>query len=109
MIDDCPRSGGDRLGREIGLLRGDAALLDREPGRVADRVEVGEALHATERVGRDEAVCPLLDPRDAWDLERGQRHYAVRVDGPAADQQKPAVDEGLRCGWRDEPHSLTPE
>ena len=38
-------------GGRVGLLAGDAALLDRERGDVAGGVDVGDALHARVGVG----------------------------------------------------------
>ena len=49
-------AGRDVRGDRVGLLAGDAALLEREVGGVADGVYVGEAVDATIRIDRDEPV-----------------------------------------------------
>ena len=47
----------DRLGDRVGLLGGQAALLDREGGRVTGGVYAVEADDAPVGVGQDEAVA----------------------------------------------------
>ena len=47
---------GDRAGHGIGLLGGQATLLEGEGGDVADGVNVVEAAYPSEPVDRDEAV-----------------------------------------------------
>ena len=69
---------GHGFGRRIGLLGREAALLDRERGRVARGVDAARAGHAAVGVDRDEAVVvagQALDPRA---LERGQGDRRVR-------------------------------
>src|SRR5207237_4026572 len=55
-LDRRSRRGGDRLCGGVGLLRGDAALLDRERGGVPRGEDVVQPLDAAVRVGRDEPV-----------------------------------------------------
>ena len=55
-VDVGAEAGGDVLGRGVRLLRGEPALLDREVGAVAGRVDVGDALDPAVLVDRREAV-----------------------------------------------------
>src|SRR3712207_7707674 len=50
------RSHRDDRGDRVGLLRGEAALLDRERRHVARRVDVRRALDAAERADVDETA-----------------------------------------------------
>ena len=60
---DAPARGSDRLRRDVGLLGGDPAVLDREVGRVASRVDALQALHLAVHVDVDEAVASRRESR----------------------------------------------
>src|SRR6266511_3950551 len=61
-LGDRTQIGGDRLGRGVGLLRGDPALLDRETRHVAGGKDVSETGDAALLVGDDEPVAGVRDP-----------------------------------------------
>ena len=79
--------GGDRLGGRVGLLGGEAALLDREGDRVAgrpDRVDIG---NPAVQVGRDEATGVGGKPRQAGPDRPGERDDSLGVERPLAGMQ----------------------
>ncbi len=89
---------GNRLGRGVGELGGDAALLDREVGDVAGGVDVVEAADARVRVDRDEAVARLRQPVETWALQARQRDDAVDLEPALGHEPQRAVCELGRMG-----------
>ena len=73
--------GGDRLGRSIGLLRRDAALLNRKVRHIAGRKDVSEADHAALLVDDDEPVAGVRNPVDLLPVEIRERDDPVGGDG----------------------------
>jgi hypothetical protein len=77
--------GGDRGGDGVGLLGRKAALLDRERGGVARRVDAGRAAHAAVPVDRDESVAVARQALDPRSLLRRQHDDRVGVRRVAVD------------------------
>ena len=73
----APNSRGDRLGGGVGLLGGDAALLDRAGGCVTRGVHVVEALDAAVQIHWDEAVAVVGEPRDIRPDDARKAHHLV--------------------------------
>ena len=71
-VDRCAGERGDRLGRRVGLLRGDPAELDGEIGRVARGVDTLEPRNLAMDVDRDEPT-------------RRCGRNTRKVDGPRAE------------------------
>ena len=63
--DRVPDGGEDRVRRRVGLLGGEAALLEREVGDVAGREDVGRSR------GRGRARRPARSPRGRWGRPAG--------------------------------------
>ena len=82
----APELGGDRLGRSVGELGGDAALLDREGGDVPGGVDVVDAADAAVRVDRDKAIDGLRQAVDAWAAQSRQGDNAVDVETAFRDE-----------------------
>jgi hypothetical protein len=78
--------GRDHLGRGIGLLRSDPALLDGKAGDVSDSKDVCQPGHLTMRVDRYEALEGLRYPFDAYSTQSGQRDGAIRRDASVGDE-----------------------
>ena len=74
----------DRLGDRVGLLGGEAAVLDRVRGRVAGGEDVGASVDAAVLVDGDEPVVVVRQPGDARADELGQGHDHVGMDEVAA-------------------------
>ena len=75
--------GGDRLRRDISLLRGDAAVLDREIRRIAGRIHALEASDPALRVDRDEASGrPQRHSGHTGPEELRHRHDPIDVELP---------------------------
>ncbi len=68
---------GDRLRHDVGLLGGDAAVLDGEVGRVAGRVDVLHTGHSPVGVDTDEAVLAQRDAAHRGAVQLGQRDHPV--------------------------------
>lgn len=92
-----PRRGHDVRGGEVGLLGGDAALLDGARGGVADRVDPEVAGDPTGLVDRDEAVGVVREPGQVRSRERGQRDDAV--DMGCESREMPIVPWRLTSAW----------
>ena len=92
--------GGDRFGGRVGLLGGDAALLDREVGDVADGEGVGEAADPRVVVDRDEALGVVGERRQVAALQRRQADHGVGFEwfSPGTIPSGRAVLEGPG-GW----------
>ncbi len=71
------RERGDRFGGRVGLLGGDAAVLEREVGGVAGGVHALDAAHLAVRVDRDEPVLGGRQPAHGGAVELGQRDHAI--------------------------------
>ena len=87
----------DRVGDGVGLLGGEAAVLDREGGRVAGRVDVAGADHAQVLVDGQVPLVVVREPGDARADQLGQRDGEVGVDQRAALEPDGAV-EGAHGG-----------
>ena len=97
-LDVAAELGGDRFDRGVGLLGGDAALLDREVGHVADGVGVGEAGDPGVVVDRDEAVGVVGEAVDVAALEPRQADHGVGFDRLARDDRQRARSRSA-TGW----------
>ena len=73
---------GDRLGDRVSLLAGEAALLDREGGRVAHRVDVGHTRQAAVGVDGNEAGAVGADAGNRWSVEQRQAHDPLGLEAP---------------------------
>ena len=69
--------GQHRVGRGIGLLRGEASVLDREVRHVAGGVDVRHALDAGVLVDRDEVLLVARDAFDATAEDARQRDHVL--------------------------------
>jgi hypothetical protein len=74
-------------------LRRDAALLDREGGDVAGRVDVVDPEHAAVAVHRHEALDSLRDAVDPAADEARERHHPVGGDDAVRHQPQLAVTQ----------------
>ena len=85
------------LGDRVGLLAGQAALLDREVDGVSGGVDVGQPAHATAVVDRDEPVVVARHAEDARALEGRQRDDPFGLDAllPGTHRDAAAVDLGV--------------
>ena len=70
----------DRARGNISLLRSEAALLDRERGRISGRPYVIQALDLHPVVGRQESVLALRQSWQRRDLETRQRDHPVEPE-----------------------------
>ena len=77
-VDRRAGRGGDRLGDGVGLLGGQAALLERERGDVARGVDVVDAGDPAVAVDRDEPVPSAGRPRMGWPSGRAARRPGRR-------------------------------
>ena len=94
--------GGDVRGDGVGLLGGEAALLDEVVGGVAGRIDVGEPAHAAVVVDRDEAERRRAgDPVDARAADKRQRHDARVERAPGRRQPRAAVHDVDRLPARE--------
>src|SRR5580704_11258425 len=69
--DACKRR--NCLGGDVGLLRGDPTVLDREVGRVAGGVDALDSTNLAAVVYRNEAVSSYREARERRAVELGQR------------------------------------
>ena len=91
----APAFSRDRARGNISLLGSEAALLDRERGRISGRPYVIQALDLHLAVGREEPVLALWQPWQRRDLEPWQRDDPVEPERLAARQDELlAVDRG---------------
>jgi hypothetical protein len=74
----------DRRGHDVGLLGGEAALLDREGRRVARCKHVLGAMHAAVRIGRNESGWISGNPWEARPTKARQRDHAIEAHPPVA-------------------------
>ena len=77
--------------RDVRLLRGEAAVLDRAARHVAGRPDALDAAHAAVRVDGDEPAFGDGQPVDRGALEQRQRHRQVDVERPLELEPQPAV------------------
>ena len=90
--------GRDRLGRGVGLLGGEAALLDRPGRRVAGGEDVARAGDAAVLVDSDEALGIRRQAGDPRALQARERDHGVGGDqAPVAGRERAADD---RLGHR---------
>ena len=66
----------------VGLLGGDAAVLELEIGGVAGCVDPFEAAHLAVLIDGDEAVGRLGQAGQGWALELGERDHPIEVAAP---------------------------
>ena len=79
-LDIATELGGDRLGRCIGLLGCDPALLDGEGRDVAGGEHVAHPPHPSVVVDRDEPVGIVRDTAELPPLDLGKAEHGVGLD-----------------------------
>src|SRR5215218_2237100 len=84
LVDVGAHRGGDRLGYGVGLLRGEATLLDREGRRVTGGEYGVDAGEPAVGVGADEAVAFAADAAQSWADKARQGDDAVDRQAPLA-------------------------
>ena len=87
---DAGRS-SDRLGGGVGLLSGDAALLDGKGRNVAGGVDVGHAGDPSVQVNGDESLERLRDAADPRALQARKRDDAIGHDDAVGDEEELAL------------------
>ena len=87
----APRQAAIYPGHHIGLLGGEAALLEREVGAVSRGVTSFRTSHAGVIIHRDEAAVVGRKPIDRRALHRGQGDDHVGIDPPVAGRQDQRV------------------
>ena len=78
---------GEQLGDRVGLLAGEAALLDRVRRAVPGCVDVEQAAYAPVLVDGNEAALVTGDAADLRTLDGRQRHDAFGLERRFAGQQ----------------------
>jgi hypothetical protein len=88
----------DRLGSAVGLLGGDAAVLDREIGGMAGGEHVLERADPAVRVDRNEPAARTAGhPGRRRPEQLGQRDHAVHLERPVAGMDRDVPGRGHRA------------
>ena len=101
---DRAKPGRDGLRDGVGLLGGEAAVLDREGGRVAGGEDVRAPAHVAVLVDGDVAVLVVRQAGDPGADQFGQRDNDVGDEARSAQQPESAVECRDGRGARDEFH-----
>src|SRR5512132_872892 len=92
-LDLHARQRGDLLCGRVGLLGGEAALLDRKRRRVAGGEDVRQVAYVSAWIGRDESLRIGWHPADRRALEPGQGDDAVGFDVPLGRERENPILE----------------
>jgi hypothetical protein len=92
----------DRLGDGVGLLRGKAALAQREGRHLAGGVDGGLTRDSSVQVDGDETGAIARQPRDGSRDDVGERDDVVGGDDLAAFEPQPTRDELARLRTHDQ-------
>ena len=108
-VDRRAGRGRDRAGGDVGLLRGEAALLERPAGHVADGVDVIESADPAPLVDRGESPEVVRHAGHRRPEQDGKGDGEVHTDRALWSDAQAAVLYAVDLGARDETHVAGPQ